>query len=189
MIANGADFPQEDIASEPSDDLILSVGRLERYKGHHRAIKAMPHLLSEKPNAELHIIGAGPALGELQALAVQIGVAANVKIYAWDPKDRVGLAKQMSGAGLVVLFSDYEAHPVAVMEALALRRSVLTTHCTGFMELAEKGWIKTVPLDADDQTIAKSMLSALGGKLGENVKLPSWDDTAGSIEDVYRMIL
>jgi glycosyltransferase involved in cell wall biosynthesis len=189
VIANGADFPQKESPERPSDNLILSVGRLERYKGHHRAIRAMPLLLSENPNVELHIIGAGPAFGELQALAVRLGVEASVKIYAWEPKDRAGLAEQMGRAGLVVLFSDYEAHPVAVMEALALRRSVLTTHCTGFIELAEKGWIKTVPLDADDRTIAESMLAALGGELGKDVKLPSWDDTARSIEDVYRMVL
>ena len=189
VIANGADFSREESREKPSGNLILSVGRLERYKGHHRAIGAMPHLLSEKPDAELHVIGAGPAHGELHALAVRIGVEANVKIYAWDPKDRKGLAEQMGRAGLVVLLSDYEAHPIAVMEALALRRSVLTTHCTGFMELAEKGWIKTVPLDADDRTIAKSMLAALGGKLEKSANLPSWDDTARSIESVYRKVL
>jgi glycosyltransferase involved in cell wall biosynthesis len=189
VIANGADFSQGELGEKSPGNLILSVGRLESYKGHHRAIRAMPVVLSKNPNIELHVIGAGPAFDELRELVVSLGVEAKVKIYSWDPKDRAGLAEQMGKAGLVVLFSEYEAHPVAVMEALALRRSVLTTHCTGFIELAEKGWIKTVPLDASDQTIAEAMLAALDRTLGRDVKLPSWDDTAGATENVYRAVL
>ncbi|MFN8528578.1 MAG: hypothetical protein U0670_08200 [Anaerolineae bacterium] len=35
------------------------------------------------------------------------------------------MSRLLARASLVVLFSEYEAHPVAVMEALSLRRPVL----------------------------------------------------------------
>jgi len=54
------------------------------------------------------------------------------------------MASVLSTADLVVLLSEYEAHPVAVMEALALGRRVLTSDTSGFAELAQKGLTQTV---------------------------------------------
>ena len=44
--------------------LIVSVGRLEHYKGHHRVIAALPHVQSRHyPSARLLILGSGPYRG------------------------------------------------------------------------------------------------------------------------------
>ena len=53
---------------------MLSSGRLERYKGHHRAIEALPLLRSTHPDAHLVILGGGPYEAELRALAERLGV-------------------------------------------------------------------------------------------------------------------
>jgi len=44
--------------------LIVSGGRLERYKGHHRAIAALPELIRRVPDARLYVVGTGPYEGE-----------------------------------------------------------------------------------------------------------------------------
>ena len=61
VIPNGADLPKP-VTSRVAEDgvLIASVGRLERYKGHQRAIAALPHLLEHEPRARLWIAGSGP---------------------------------------------------------------------------------------------------------------------------------
>ncbi|MCA1723297.1 MAG: glycosyltransferase, partial [Thermomicrobia bacterium] len=129
VVRNGSSLPPTSDLSPPvrahDGPLILSVGRLERYKGHHRVIAAMPKVLACCPGARLQIIGAGPYEKELRRLAARLGVAERTEIRAIPPGERGQMAALLAQADLVTLLSDYEAHPIAVMEALALGRSVL----------------------------------------------------------------
>jgi len=60
VVPNGASLPQPSEPAPPVNPyLILSVGRLEQYKGHHRAIAAFPALLQRVPAARLQIVGSG----------------------------------------------------------------------------------------------------------------------------------
>lgn len=186
MIRNGAELPQG--AAEPvqeNPNLIISLGRLERYKGHHRVIAAMPEILRQRPNARLDIIGAGPFEHELKRMVDQAGLGQAVRIFAWDPRDRIGLARHLATCGLFVLLSDYEAHPVAVMEALGLGRKVLTTYDSGFAELADLGWLATVPPAADGNAIARAVLERLAAPPMPQVTLPSWDEAVAALLEVY----
>src|SRR5207253_10146290 len=60
-IQNGAAMapPTEPVTIDPDAPVILSLGRLERYKGHHRVIEALPKVLEEFPGASLRIVGVG----------------------------------------------------------------------------------------------------------------------------------
>ncbi len=185
VIPNGVTPFTAPARSLSTTDTIVSIGRLERYKGHHRAIEAFAHLLPQKPHTDLHIVGAGPYREELIELAHRLGVEDHVHIYAIDPSDRERLMDTVGNASLVVLLSDYEAHPVAVMEALSLRRKVLATHCSGFIELAARDWISTVPPEANADEIANAMLQAMEDPCCADVRLPSWDNAAHMIENVY----
>ena len=170
-------------AAEP---LIVSIGRLERYKGHHRAIEAMPLLRARMPGAKLRILGEGPYRGELERLVARLGLGDCVEIGAVPPAERSRLAGILRGASVVTLLSDYEAHPVAVMEALALGCPVLVTDCSGFMEMAERGLVKAVPVAASAAEVAGAMLATLAEPGGRApVALPSWEDCAGQLEEIY----
>jgi glycosyltransferase involved in cell wall biosynthesis len=100
-------------------------------------ISALPSLISEKPDVQVLIIGDGPYKPELMALTDRLGVGDHVAIRGIPPSDRTGMANILARATLVVLLSDYEAHPVAVMEALALRRRVLVADGSGLRELVD----------------------------------------------------
>src|SRR5258707_6295137 len=63
VIPNGAAMPAASPGVEVDRHLIVSGGRLERYKGHHRAIAALPELIRRIPNARLRIVGSGPYEG------------------------------------------------------------------------------------------------------------------------------
>lgn len=167
--------------------LVVSIGRLERYKGHHRAIEAMPALLERHPRARLLILGTGPYEADLRTLVGRLGLDAVVDIAGIPPADRDQMARVVGNAAVVVLFSDYEAHPVAVMEALALGRPVLATHGTGFVEMAEAGLIATVPPGATSPQIAR----AIGRQLSVHrptvrASLPTWDDCTDRLLELYR---
>jgi glycosyltransferase involved in cell wall biosynthesis len=190
-IPNGAAIDwAPDPASFPEDEsLILSVGRLERYKGHHRVISALPHLIGELPGVHLRIVGSGPYEPELRRLAEALGVEERVEIGGIDPRDRAGMASLLARAGLVTLLSEYESQGIAVMEALALRRRVLLADTTALTELARRGWARAIPRESTPEQIASAMLAQLRAPPPDNLALPTWDDCAHRIADVYRSAL
>ncbi|MDO9710396.1 glycosyltransferase family 4 protein [Paracraurococcus lichenis] len=189
VVSNGAQLPaaKAPAAADPERPLIVSIGRLERYKGHHRAIEAMPDILAQRPGARLRVLGEGPYQQALTELADRLGIADRVEIGGVPPAERERLAALLGSAALVVLLSEYEAHPVAVLEALALGLPVLVTDSTGFMEMAEEGMVATVRPAAGSTEIAQAVLAALtDNRAGRAAPLPDWQDCADRLLAVYR---
>ena len=186
VIPNGAGLPLVDGVAE-EDDLILSVGRLERYKGHDRAITALPALIARRPGVRLLILGSGNDGPRLRRLADRLGVGDRVDIRAVPANDRAAMATHVASAALVVLLSDYEAHPVAIAEALGLGRRVLVADTSGLSEIARAGAATAVPLSASQDQVADAMDRALSGTaVTRAVPLPTWDECAAAVLDVYR---
>ncbi|MGP0093341.1 MAG: glycosyltransferase family 4 protein [Xanthobacteraceae bacterium] len=189
VVANGARLPAVDPATVAprTGRLIVSLGRLEKYKGHHRAIEAMPHLLREIPEAHLKIVGNGPFEAELRRLVRRLGLERHVSLGGIPPSDRQAMAALLASADLVVLLSEYEAHPVAIMEALSLNARVLTSNTSGFRELAERGLVRTTPLSLSAAGTAEAIAEALKAEPTARVlALPDWDDCAAELARVYR---
>ncbi|MCK9915730.1 glycosyltransferase family 4 protein [Microbacteriaceae bacterium K1510] len=191
IIPNGASMP-----SVPAQDvqvashLVISIGRLERYKGHHKVIEAFPAVLRRVPAARLRVLGEGPYERPLRDLVQKLGLESYVTIGAIPPSERGRLASVVSGAGLVVLLSEYEAHPVAVMEALALRRPVLVSDTSGLRELAQKGLCQSVPLDAGKAEIADAIAEELLAPHAiPEASLPDWDGCAAALAGVYEDVI
>ena len=183
---NGSDLTEIDpaIRSQIHGSLIVSAGRLERYKGHHRAIAALPTVLEQRPDARLRIAGLGPYEAELRALAERLGVTDAVEIRA-APSSAVS-ATELPEAALVVLLSEYETHPMAVLEALAMGRPTLVADTSGLSELAAKGWVTAVPLDASPTQVGIAMLEQLRNPLVPgSIDLPTWDDCANELHRAY----
>jgi glycosyltransferase involved in cell wall biosynthesis len=189
VVPNGAEMILLAEVAQPAEErgLIVSIGRLERYKGHHRVIEAFPSLLARRPESRLRIVGEGPYKRELLELVARLGLNDRVEIGGVPPAERARLAAIIGSAALVVLLSEYEAHPVAVMEALALNRRVLVTHGTGFMELVARGLVRSVPMDADAERIAEAMASELDCESPPlRADLATWDGCARQLVEVYR---
>ena len=75
VIRNGGTLPPPPPGTRVIPGRIVSCGRLERYKGHHRVIEALPDVIRENPSAHLVIIGSGPYEDELRSSAEGLGVA------------------------------------------------------------------------------------------------------------------
>lgn len=189
LIPNGAQMPAPvDVTPDP-DPLILSVGRLEAYKGHHRVLAAMPHVLAEFPGAKLRIAGQGPYEGALRRQVVSEGLSDRVEIGSIASDDRAGMATLLSRASLVVLMTEYEAHPIAMMEALALKRPTLVAYTSGLMEYADRGYVRAIPIDSNPRAVAAAIVQELRDPLvPPSIDVPTWDDCAGSLIKLYRQI-
>lgn len=190
VVPNGARLPTPEPGAIPDGQgpLIVSLGRLERYKGHHRAIAAFACLKRKHPNARLRIVGEGPYEEALRALVARLGLGHQVEIGAIPPADRSGMASLLARADLVVLLSDYEAHPVAVMEALSLGRPMVTSDTSGFREIAALGLVQAVPLDMPPEATADVMAAVMarGTAAAVPIPLPTWEDCTEQLLSLYR---
>ena len=189
VIRNGGGLPPNAQAVSPVPGKIISCGRLERYKGHHRVIAALPYVRKIIPAAHLEIIGAGPYEADLRRFAAEAGVSDAVTIRAIAPGDRDGMAAALGSAEVIAAFSDYEAHPVAVMEALTTGRPVVGYDVAGMADLVEDGLVHgirpgTAPADA-----AKALAGAMTAPYRTLDALPTWDTCVDSLVDVYRSVV
>jgi glycosyltransferase involved in cell wall biosynthesis len=168
--------------------LVLSIGRLERYKGHHRAIEALSALRERIPEARLLILGSGSYEGQLRGLAARLGLAEAVEIRSIPASSRGELVDAIAAAGVIVLLSEYESHPVAVMEALSLRRPVVVAATTGLLELAEAGSVRSVPINAPPGDVADVLANELQEPTSPTTTLPTWDECVDQLLEVYERI-
>jgi glycosyltransferase involved in cell wall biosynthesis len=193
VVPNGAEIAGAQQAAKPprSAPLIVSVGRLEKYKGHHRVIAAFAEVAKRLPDARLRVLGEGPYKGELIELAGRLGLQERVTIGGIPPDQRQQMATTLSGASVVVLLSDYEAHPVAALEAISLGCRVIANNSTGFAEMAAKGLLRGIDPAAAPHTVADAIIEEIDDPA---IRMPptrinNWDDCTNDLLRVYRAVL
>ena len=193
LIPNGTDlsFSNADLAgADPKIPTLASIGRLERYKGHHLVLEAFPIVLEEEPEARLLIVGKGPHEEELRRQAGELGVAERVEITSVPSGDPGGMAALLGRVSLVVLMSEFETHPLVALEAAAAHRRLLIADAGGLSELAADGFGRAIPLDSSPEQIATAALEELGKPLPQrSPALTSWDECAKALLDLYGSIL
>ena len=193
LIRNGAEALPVRAASTGSvavsgSPLICSVGRLERYKGHHRLIAAVPALLELAPDAHLVVVGRGAYERQLRRLVVRLGVSRAVTFTAFDSDERGALGDLVRASDVVALLSDYEANPVALMEALALGRKVVVAATSGLSELAAEGLATAVAPDAAPGALAAVLCRVAGEPEPLAPALPTWDACVEELLGVYAAV-
>ena len=190
LIRNGCRMPPPSTAPDPKAPLVLSVGRLERYKGHHRLVNAWPLVLQDRPSARLGILGVGPYEEELRRQVEALGLTGRVEIASVPAGNPQAMSDALGKANLVALLSDYEAHPVAIVEALAVGRPVLVTESSGLREIVAAGLAHGIPDAADSAQVAQAILQQLRSPLAvDTTALPTWDDCASQLHDLYSAVL
>ena len=186
IVQNGGDLPPGAAPAEVIPGRIVSAGLLERYKGHHRVIEALPIVRQSVPDATLQILGSGPYEGRLRSLVSSLGLDACVTIDSIAPDDREGMARSLGAAAVVAALSEYEAHPVAVVEALTLGVPAVGLDTAGTGDLVQDGLVRGVPRDASPASIARILVAALQDRQAPGgAVLPTWDSAAAGLADVY----
>jgi len=120
----------------------LCVGRLSEEKGQRLLIEAFARLAAKGVKFELVLAGDGPMRDELESLIARTGLGDSIRITGWISSTEV--RDEILAARALVLPSFAEGLPVVIMEAMALRRPVLTTYIAGIPELVqsgENGWL------------------------------------------------
>ena len=143
----------------PAAPRLVCVGRLCEQKGQLLLVQAAARLMQRDVDFELILAGDGEMRGEVQALIDALGLAGRVRITGWI--SGADVREHLLAARALVLASFAEGLPVAIMEAMALRRPVVATLVAGIPELVregEHGWL--VPA-GDVEALASAMQACL----------------------------
>src|SRR5262249_8220672 len=132
----------------------------------------------------------GPYESDLRRLVTSLDIAQNVEIRSVSAQQRSEMPAIYARASVFALMSEYEAYPISVLESLAYRRHVLVADTSGLRELVERGLATAMPVDCSPHELAAALLKLLNSApSAQVVKLPTWDDCADSLLELYDQVL
>ena len=126
----------------PTKPSIVCVGRLCEQKGQLLLIEAVKNLGEQQVDFELILAGDGEMRAEIESLITKYQLESKVKITGWISSEEV--RAHILASQVLVLPSFAEGLPVVIMEAMSLRRPVISTYIAGIPELVqdgENGWL------------------------------------------------
>jgi glycosyltransferase involved in cell wall biosynthesis len=136
------DFRASADEAPPAKRRLVCVGRLCEQKGQLILLEAFARLQSKIGGCHLVLAGDGEMRSEIEARISALGLSNDVTITGWISSAAV--RKEILAAVALVLPSFQESLPVVIMEAMALRRPVISTYVAGIPELVtpgETGWL------------------------------------------------
>ena len=154
-----AAFHDSSMSFPPAINRLVCVGRLCEQKGQLLLVEAAAELSRRNIEFELVLAGDGEMRGEVEARIGALGLQGKVRITGWLSSAQV--RTELLAARAMVLPSFAEGLPVVIMEAMALRRPVLTTMIAGIPELVrqdENGWLFSA---GDVGELAEAMIACL----------------------------
>lgn len=142
------------LAKNTDVNKIVTVGRLTPQKNQKMLIKAFYELSKKHPEVFLEIYGAGELEDELSTLIQELGLIDRVHLMG----NRENVIDLISDAGMFCLSSDYEGLSNALLEAMMMGISCVSTKCAGADEYiidGENGFLVDV---GDEENFAKKMM-------------------------------
>ncbi len=138
---------------------LINIGRLEEQKGQVVLIEAAARLRQQGRRFTLALIGDGTLRPALEARIERLGLGDCVTLLGWRTGPEI--RHELLRARGLVLPSFAEGLPVVIMEALALRRPVVSTSIAGIPELVQPGLCGWLVPAGDVDALASAMAELL----------------------------
>jgi glycosyltransferase involved in cell wall biosynthesis len=122
---------REQIGGDPERPLVLTPARLDEQKGLPVLLRAAADL----PGVDFVLAGEGPERTSLEALAGEMGIADRVHFLGY----RDDISQLLAACDVFALPSLYEGSSLAVLEAMAAGRPVVSSAIGGTDELIDDG--------------------------------------------------
>jgi glycosyltransferase involved in cell wall biosynthesis len=170
-IPNGVDLDRFNIDADRTQD-VLFLGRLAPKKRVSDLITAFEQVASEFPDSMLRIVGTGPKKAELEEQVKALGISDRVSFEGRVLDEAI--PHYYASAGVFVLPSVWEGHPLTLLEAWAASTPVIASSVEGikeFVEHEETGYL--VPSKSPDE-----LASALRFTLRNQDKAREWGANA-----------
>lgn len=130
------------------------VGRVAPVKGLRVLLQALELARKTEPGLHLTIVGDGPDMAAIRALADPLGDAVRLTGY----QSQAEVAQILSTADAMVLPSFAEGVPVVLMEMLASGKPVIATQVAGVSELVQDGVNGRIVAPGDAEGLASALI-------------------------------
>jgi len=143
----------------PADAIVFgSIGRLNAQKGHVFLLEAAARVLQAHSEARLLVVGDGDLAVELRERAQALGIAERTVFtgHRTDVPDLLGVLD------VFCLSSLYEGTPLALFEAMAAGKTIVSTAVDGCREVLREGETGLLVPPADVAALAGALERVLG---------------------------
>lgn len=162
---------------------ILSVGRLEKYKGIQYLIEVLPRL---DQDIILEVVGKGPFKENLVKLARKHDVEDRVKFHQDLPRQE--LLQLYADADLFVLLSKHEAYGLSVAEAMCAGTPCIVSKTSALIEWVDDDNCFGIDSPGDLNTL-RSLITSVMGKRVRGSKIWDWGEVVEKLVGVYENCL
>lgn len=154
-----AAFTATPLARPLSKNHLVCIGRLSQQKGQIILLDALARLVKKGVPVRMTLAGDGHLAPKLRRHIEELGLGNHVEMPGWLTNAEI--RTHILEARAVVLPSFAEGLPVVLMEALALRRPVITTLVAGIPELVADGFCGWLVPPGSDERLADAIESCL----------------------------
>jgi glycosyltransferase involved in cell wall biosynthesis len=138
---------------------VVTCGRISEVKGWDLLISAFPYFMQTHADARLIFVGDGEDRPALEQTIARQDLTRSVSLAGFQSPGKV--AEYLNAADLVVVGSYKEGWSVAMLEALACARVVVSTEVSGARDMIEEGRNGRVVQGRDPRRFAAAMTEAL----------------------------
>lgn len=143
----------------PIQRRLVCVGRLSSEKAQVLLLEAAQILARQGVDFELVLAGDGELRPYIEELIVRYNLQARVRITGWLNAEQV--RNEILAARALVLPSFAEGLPVVIMEAMAMRRPIISTYVAGIPELVRPGVDGWLVPSGDLESLVEAMRACL----------------------------
>jgi glycogen(starch) synthase len=207
VIPNGIDAkdlqPIEDLDTlrarfaQPSEPLVLLVGRLDYYKGFQLALEALPNVMRTVPDLRFLVAGSGPHEQELKDQAARLGIDGHGTFLGWIGDDVLHSLYRI--ADLCVVPSLYEPFGLVALEAMASGCPCIVADTGGLREVVPEGGRVGLRFNGGDAEhlgvmierllVDTELRDRLVAEASEHVLSFDWSEIARQTATVYGEVL
>lgn len=133
LVRNPVDVHKFSSGERPADDTFrfITVGRFSKEKNQRMMLHAFAELLKKGCDARLVMLGKGEEEENLRALARELGISEQIDFAGFV----VNVEDYLGNADVFLLSSDYEALPLALLEAMAAGLPIISTDVGGVQDI------------------------------------------------------
>jgi glycosyltransferase involved in cell wall biosynthesis len=153
VVPNGIDVDRFSAEAQPVRGRVVMVGRLATQKRPDLLVRAFAQVVPGISDAHLVLVGDGPLRDEVARLIEELGIEASVSLEGTRPD----VPEILRAAACVVLASDYEGAPYALLEAMGAGATVVATNVGGIPDVVESGVSGLLVPAGDEELLAQAI--------------------------------
>ena len=148
---------RHELGIAPEDFVVGTITRLHESKGNSYLVEAAAQVVRVRPQARFIVVGEGPLLPDLHALAAQLGLGDRF-VFAGFRRDA---AATLSAFDLSVFPSLWEGTPLTAFEALSMGRPIVATDADGLLDILTPDHDALVVPRRDAASLAQAIVWAI----------------------------